>query len=159
MAETQTLMTLEQAKGNIDLFCAAHGHAIAEKLLGHILGTDTSAEKKKKAASEAENLITRSLGVLQGQGIYAVFLLLTSRKGKEDQKTSPETILSGCLSDCIIHMNKTYRSATKGILDDLREGPILSDIPTLLLVKRTMERALTYARYHAKAQGGPGDGN
>lgn len=134
-------LTLEQAKGNLDLFCASQGQNLTDEIIAAFVKA-----KKDKPADRAENLITRTLGVLQAQGIYATFLLLASRKGDE------ETAFSKCLVALIKDAVKQDLS-TDPLITLANKGSILEDLPTLLLVKRTMEQALTYARYHAKAAG------
>lgn len=154
MTETRVLLTLARAKGNLDLFCANHAHSITE----HTIAAYKQA-KKDKPAEKAENLITQALGVLQGQGIYATFLLLAAKTKKpSDASTStvvPEKELQAHLIVMLNAMELAAPITVDNILDTLRgETGLLSNLSTLLLVKRTMERALTYARYHAKAQGG-----
>ena len=155
MTETKALMTLKQAKGNLDLFCVNHAYSIAEHTIEAYKKT-----KKDKPAEKAENLITQALGVLQGQGIYAMFLLLAAKAKKpSDASTStlvpPEKELQEQLVIMLNAMEITTSIKADDILNSLRaETGLLSQLPTLLLVKRVMEQTLTYARYHAKAQGG-----
>ncbi len=40
-------------------------------------------------ASEVDNLVTKTLGVLQDQGVYAATLFLFSRTGKADRAIAP----------------------------------------------------------------------
>ena len=135
-------MAVPQIPLNLDLLCAKHAQIVTKEVMGAFT---------EKPAEKAENLITRTLGVLQGQGVYAAFLWLSCRSEKE--KTAAQKLKDG-LQSMVASINETYLPNIDKFLAEPATNPILSDIPTLLLVKRTMERALTYARYHAKAQGG-----
>jgi len=147
---------------NLDLWCAKHGAQLANNTLEAILAEkqkktkepispEAQAKLKESAAKTAENLITRMLGVLQSQGIYALFLLLSARKDVGGKELGEELI-------AIIEESLAIKLGSyEAILDKLkREDGILANLSQLLLAKRVMERTLVYARYHAKAEGGNG---
>jgi len=121
------------------------------------------AQQMVKAALEVKNepkavevLITKALGVLQEQGVYACMLFLFSRTGDEKAfagQMRPELYrLLGKLpvfaerSDLPVapdDARKTLEFYAKHVSDNL---------DTLLLVRDLYEQALIYARFTAKAE-------
>ncbi|PID84854.1 MAG: hypothetical protein CSB13_11030 [Chloroflexi bacterium] len=98
-----------------------------------------------------ENLITKTLGVLQEQGVYACLLFLFSRTGNE--KNLAETTRShlyNLLKELPVFQKSTLndQNALKFFSDS-----VCNDLDTLLLVKELYEQTLIYARYGAKAVG------
>jgi len=98
-----------------------------------------------------ENLITKTLGVLQEQGVYACLLFLFSRTGNEkklEKKTRPH----------LYNLLKELPSFQESVINDENglqffSDSVCSDLDTLLLVKELYEQTLIYARYGAKAEG------
>lgn len=113
----------------IDMKCAKTGSEIAE-------------------AARDETLITKALGVLQEDGVYAFFLYLASKKNPADQISRAAFTL---LTDREI-LGDTVGSETEP-LKAVREK-IGRDLDQLMFVKELLERTLVYARYHVKALGG-----
>lgn len=98
-----------------------------------------------------ENLITKTLGVLQEQGVYACLLFLFSRTGNEKslaEKTRPH--LYDLLKKLPVFADQkiTDENALQFFADT-----VCNDLDTLLLVKELYEQTLIYARYGAKAEG------
>lgn len=88
-----------------------------------------------------ENSLTKTLGVLQENGVYACFLYLLAR----EKETAPTIIkqMRAFLKDLGIK---------NSLQDDLEYAQELTrDLPTLLLAKEALEQLLIYARYGAKA--------
>lgn len=116
---------------------------------------------KVKDAKAVENLITKTLGVLQEQGIYAMMLFLFSRTSDEE-KIAPHirAPLYALLQQLPVFQNNAELSAN---LSDFSAStaaePVLqfyaqavcSKLDALLLVKDLYEQTLIYARYGAKA--------
>lgn len=101
--------------------------------------------------ADIENLITKSLGVLQEQGVYACLLFLCSRTGNEKslaEKTRPH--LYNLLKALPVFADEEIndQNALRFFADT-----VCSDLDTLLLVKELYEQTLIYARYGAKAEG------
>jgi len=123
-------------------------------------------------AKDLERIATDSLGILQEQGLYAFFLYLLSKSGKEGQqgKLSPEefgtcviaanllkllnhTELKGLDSAFANGWDKSppkVNSCKEDILKHI-SGQIAADLKRLLLVKSLFEQVLIYTRYGAKA--------
>jgi len=94
--------------------------------------------------NKIENLITKSLGVLQEDGIYAFFLYLEASK----EKDITQKVIQGCKE--LLKEDKIKLITKDDILEAVREE-LASDIDKLLLAKQLLERTLVYARYHTKA--------
>lgn len=129
---------------NLDAHCAGCGYEIVNK----VAPTCTLSKADK---SKLENTITKSLGVLQEQGVYAFFLFL---KYVEDEKGAKEirNSTTDLLRQAAIHI---LRKKKEGEQEDF---PALHDLTTnmdnldnLLLARQLLEQTLIYARYHAKA--------
>lgn len=133
---------------NLDRLCAHFGYEMCQKTGEQFKGKDGKPDKAK-----TENLITKSLGVLQEDGVYAFFLYLSSRGSEKDGADELGRQATELLSDEEVkllpeNMIKTSQAALETIRgkDDLAD-----DLDNLLLAKRLLEQALIYARYHAKA--------
>lgn len=121
---------------NLDQLCAQFGWQIADQV-------------HQAIGKQAENHITKSLGVLQENGVYAFFLYQASRGSRE--KPGADRLTQ--------QAQEFLREA--GIVGFNNPGDPLaavrnslaSDLDQLLLAKRLLEQALIYARYHAKALG------
>lgn len=119
---------------NLDQLCAKYGWQIAD-------------EVRKAIGKQAENHITKSLGVLQEDGVYAFFLYQQSRgerekKGAEALQQQAHALLA---EQFAVFKNKQNDSLA-AVRDELA-----GNLDELLLAKRLLEQALIYARYHAKA--------
>ncbi len=103
--------------------------------------------------NQVDNLATKTLGVLQENGVYAAILFLFSRSGP-DEKIAPyvRTPLLKLAADEIVRQPEPTNQAE----DALRfvTDHISGDLDKLLLVKQTWEQTLIYTRYGAKARGG-----
>jgi len=124
------------SKQNLDQLCAKYGWLIAEQVHGAI-------------GKQAENHITKSLGVLQEDGVYAFFLYQASR-GQREKPGSDK------LRDQAKELLKEARiKSFENAADPLAavRDHLAGDLDQLLLAKRLLEQALIYARYHAKSLG------
>lgn len=117
---------------NLDVMCAELGRKLGEG-----------------ASKEREKLLTDALGVLQEQGLYAFFLYLNaSSRGK------PQQVSSSC--------EKFFRDLdllgddTSDLFESLES--LATQLDDLLFARELLMQALVYARYHAKARSGGGDG-
>ncbi len=94
-----------------------------------------------------ENVFRKALGVLQEDGVYAMFLWLESEDNKiRENLTSllyENEIISKLLSD-----SGSFSNDFKKFCEQLQK--IAEDIDKLLFLKKILERTLTYALYHAK---------
>jgi len=138
---------------NLDLWAARSSQAIVSKALEELSSSDTAAqitETTKEQAKSVEILVTKTLGVIQENGIYAGMLYLLSRANKD--KKIAEQIKLELLKLANRIINGQDQQPTEPPLPFLSEK-ICSDLDTLFLVKQLWEQTLIYARYGAKAQG------
>lgn len=119
---------------NLDQLCARYGWQMAEQV-HHAIGKQT------------ENHITKSLGVLQEDGVYAFFLFQASR-GQRD-KAGADLLCeqaSQLLREAGIKGFQNASDPLQAVRDHLA-----GDLDQLIGAKRLLEQALIYARYHTKA--------
>lgn len=121
---------------NLDRLCAEYGNKIAEDLT-----------KVFNDAKKAETLITKALGVLQEQGLYAFALFCKSRGDKE--KAGGQKLI-----ELTKELLKDRLKIIKGddFLEEIRKNNgLASNLDNLIFSINIIESALIYARYHAKA--------
>ncbi|MEM4217237.1 MAG: hypothetical protein QXZ09_04390 [Candidatus Methanomethylicaceae archaeon] len=119
---------------NLDQLCAKYGWQMAKEV--------HDAIKK-----QTETHITKSLGVLQEDGVYAFFLYQASRGSRE--KAGADKLKEQAaefLREAKIQAFQSTGDPLQAVRDHLA-----NDLDQLLLAKRLLEQALIYARYHAKA--------
>lgn len=105
-----------------------------------------------------ERLVTKTLGVLQSQGLYAMMLFLYSRTSKENE-IAPS--IRKPLYQALLKLPqfKDNEELKKFVENDEKHNQVLkwfsdnltSNLDTLLLVRELFEQTLIYARFHAKA--------
>jgi hypothetical protein len=121
---------------NLDQLCAKYGWQIADQV-------------HQAIRKQAENHITKSLGILQENGVYAFFLYQASRGQRE--KPGADRLreqAAAFLKEAGIAAFQNRSDPLAAVRDELA-----GDLDQLLLAKRLLEQALIYARYHAKALG------
>ncbi|WP_299644901.1 hypothetical protein [uncultured Chloroflexus sp.] len=121
---------------NLDRLAAHHAQRIIE------------ATKSKKS-SEVDNTITKALGILQEDGVYACFLYLLAKE-KENGKAVVKEML-GLLDGLGFDWGQPADDNAETILKHVSDT-VTVDLERLLLAKETLEQMLIYARYGAKAR-------
>ncbi|AFZ28586.1 hypothetical protein Cylst_6366 (plasmid) [Cylindrospermum stagnale PCC 7417] len=121
---------------HLDRLAAQHAQAII-------------ANTKSKKANDVENTVTKALGVLQENGVYACFLYLLAKE-KENGKEVVKEMLN-LLEGLGFGWDKPTSNKPEDILSYIIEK-VTVDLERLLLVKETLEQMLIYARYAAKAR-------
>lgn len=104
----------------------------------------------KAEIEKLEKLVTKALGVLQEQGVYACILFLLANK---DAVILPQ--LYALLKELpAFKTNDEVPVKGTGVKDTLKffADTVCEDLDTLLLVKDLYEQTLIYARYGAKAE-------
>ena len=132
---------------NLDLLAARHAQAIIRSAI----------DDHNCAKDGVENLVTRALGVVQEQGVYAGMLYLLSRRASEKEIAQiVKGELVGLLGEPDLQaFNLGYagdNDNAQALLDYFVETVCSKPVQTLLLVKDLFEQTLTYARYGAKAR-------
>jgi len=121
---------------NLDRLCAEYGYKFADEIK-KALNSD---------AKKAESLITKTLGVLQEQGLYAFTLFCESRGSTEKEGAEKMKEITKELFKKLSLINND------GLLDEIRKNNgLASRLDDLLLAIQVLEKSLIYARYHAKA--------
>lgn len=129
---------------NLDQLCAQYGYAMCQAVGNAFKNKDGKVDKAR-----TENHITKSLGVLQEDGVYAFFLYQASRGSREKPGADNLTKqASAFLKEAGIAAFQNNTDSLQAVRDHLA-----GDLDQLLLAKRLLEQALIYARYHAKALG------
>ncbi len=109
--------------------------------------TDTA----RQGAAEVDNLLTKALGIVQENGVYAGLLYLYSRTNATDKPIAEQTrhkLLSLTYELGLPKPARTDASTALKFLTDI----VCNDLDRLLLVKQLWEQTLIYARYGAKAR-------
>jgi hypothetical protein len=117
---------------NLDYLAAKHAQKLVED---------------QSKAKDLENSLTKTLGVLQENGVYACFLYLYAR----------EKVFGHPIAAHMLHLlddmnfggvpSQANRASTLEFAGNLTEH-----LPPLLLAREALERLLIYARYGAKAR-------
>lgn len=129
---------------NLDQIAAHHAQQMVSK----------ASEKGGKYVTVFERLVTKTLGVLQAQGVYAMMLYIWSRSG--DEKDISPVIRNECyalikkLPDFSGISVPEEKSDDKTTLE-FYSSDAVQKIDTLLLIRDLYEQTLIYARYGAKA--------
>lgn len=121
---------------NLDRLAAKYAQAIISRTAG-------------KKASDVDNTVTKALGVLQENGVYACFLYVLAKE-KENGGVVVEEMLN-LLDGLGFGWGQPVDNGAETILSHISER-VTVDLERLLLTKETLEQMLTYARYGAKAR-------
>ena len=110
------------------------------------LGTKLASQGNKE---DVENSITKALGVLEEQGVYALFLYLVAREKQWGEVAI--CALASFLSENPSPRNPLLepRPTNGDVFAALQQ--LSTDLDKLLFARDLLHRALVYARYHAKA--------
>jgi len=134
---------------NLDLLAAQ----TAQKIIA-----DTTDGHK---ATDVDNLITKALGVLQENGVYAGLLYLYSRSAGEQPVAKQIRLrLLHLTSELALTPPTDRQVGNKMVVEDARASTALqfltdhicNDLDRLLMVKQLWEQTLIYGRYGAKAR-------
>lgn len=134
-------------ENNLDWLAAKHAQDVIEN-------------SKHKEAKSVENTITKTLGVLQEDGVYACFLYLLAKEKPSDKekknniKSTGEVLVKymwELLDSLKIEWGKPSSDKAEDILKHITDNKTIN-LEKLLLTKETLEQMLIYARYGAKAR-------
>jgi hypothetical protein len=100
-----------------------------------------------------ENSLRKALGVLKEDGVYAMFLWLEDKdKGKIRKQGLLPLLNEGNIKIMFIDRKDNFPDTFEGLCSKIKD--IAKDIDKVLLLKKILERTLTYALYHAKVWAG-----
>ncbi|MGB9794835.1 hypothetical protein [Caldisericum exile] len=122
---------------NLDRLCAEYGYMFAEEV------SKVSGFGPEKAG----NLLTKALGVLEEQGLYAFTLFCESRGSTEEEGAKKiKEITTKLLKD------ELGLISNDNLLEEIRkENGLALRLDDLTLAIQVLEKSLIYARFHAKA--------
>jgi hypothetical protein len=131
---------MSDQKRHLDWLAARHAQEIILK---------TRGEK----ASDVDNTVTKALGVLQEDGLYACALFLLSRpKAEEKRAKVVMDEMINLLDGLGFGWGKPASGKADKILHHITDKVTGGNLERLLLAKETLEQMLIYARYGAKAR-------
>ncbi len=106
----------------------------------------------KSDSGDVDNLVTKALGVLQENGVFAFMLFLCSRK-RENELPIAETVRKRLLAQTPeVGVKAQFNPDDKQACLSFLTTHVCNDLDALLLVKQLWEQTLIYARYGAKAR-------
>lgn len=130
-------MAMGNPQINLDRLAAQYAQKIIKK---------TSGDKP----ADVKNTVTKALGILQENGIYACFLYLLAKEGERGR------VIVGEMLDLIDRLgfgwDKPDSNDVEGVLSYVSEK-VTADMERMLLIKEVLEQMLIYARYGADARG------
>ena len=114
--------------------------------------------KPKVDAKDVDNLVTKTLGVLQENGVYACYLFLFSRSRSKD-KNIAEVISQQLIELSVEDLPFGWELPGNNVNEKLEfvSDRICAELDPLLVAKKIFEQTLIYARYGAKAHDKQGD--
>lgn len=127
---------------NLDYECMKYAQGIVHSI----------DKSEKKNVKELENKLRKVQGVLQEDGIYAMFLWLESKEGKNIRKILIELLNESDIREHLLTNSSNFPDGFSEFCEILLRE-VAQDIDKLLFMKKLLERTLTYALYHAKIGG------
>jgi hypothetical protein len=121
---------------NLDRLAAEHAQEIIHRT-------------RDRKPSEVDNTVTKSLGVLQENGVYACFLYLLAKEKASGTVVVDEMLK--LLERLGFGWGKPASTGAEAVLAHITEK-VTDNLERLLLAKETLEQMLIYARYGAKAR-------
>jgi len=123
----------------LDLTCAHYGFKMMDKV------KEVFGDKSK-----VENHLQKSLGILQEDGVFAFFIYQGAKGNKAGETLTCQSI--ELLKEVNIMKDVTCEGDMIQKLNKIREALNREDrLDRLILAKKVLSRALTYAWYHARA--------
>jgi len=113
---------------NLDYLCIKYGQQMAK-------------------GKDSENTIRKALGVLQEDGVYAMFLWLETKNKEIRTKITP-LLKEDIIKKYLLNGSQIFPEDFMGFCEKLKD--IAKDIDKLLFMKKILERTLIYSLYHAK---------
>lgn len=141
-------MTASYEFSNLDRLAAKYAQKVIHSLVDNNASKDSTGVKK--AASAADNTVTKALGVLQENGVYACFLYLLAKEKNNGGVVINEML--ELLAELPFGWRRPTEDSPENVLRHISEH-VTVDLERLLLAKETLEQMLIYARYGAKARG------
>lgn len=120
---------------NLEPLCARYGREMVSSTI----------DIKKQ-----ENVLTKALGVLAENGIYAMCVFLLSCHEKEYGVELLNNHLRNLWTDRDIFLINPENNTAASLLTSIQS--LTENLHKLILCRKVTEQALVFARYHAKAE-------
>lgn len=105
-----------------------------------------------EAANQLDNVVTKTLGILQENGLYAATLFLWTRTRDVDRKAAEKIRMALLEVAGELTVGSDGKVRQPGEALKFLSEKVCSDLDRTLLVKQVWEQALIYARFAAKAE-------
>jgi len=115
---------------NLDYICIKHGQKL----------------------DKSDTTLRKALGVLNEDGIYAMFLWLENENSEIRIKQLIPLLNDNGIKPYLIEKDTHFKEDFKDFCEQLSN--ISEDIDKLFFMKKVLERTLTYGLYHAKIKSG-----
>jgi len=144
---------------NLDRLAAQHAQAIVRRIVDEEeTQKDKEPDKKKtkqQLSSDTDNTVTKALGVLQENGVYACFLYLLAKEKENGMVVVEEmlNLLEGLGFGWQAPKNNGKMDTRAEVVLPFVSNTVTKNLERLVLAKETLEQMLIYARYGAKARG------
>jgi len=127
---------------NLEPLCARYGSLMIEE------------KNDSPGFEDQENVITKALAVLAENGLYAMTVFLLSLSNKKTKKYGQNIVIRQLhdLWSGELKLIKKQASPDATSMAKVVREEIAKDLHKLILAKKVTEQALTFARYHAKAE-------
>lgn len=141
---------------HLDLLAARHAQAVIRRTQCQDSDDPLSCCQE---AGNVDNLVTKALGVLQENGVYAYTLYLLSRSQDKEKEISAIVISEslGLLEGLGFGWDQPEQPGNafqvERVLEHISDKVVADNLEHLLLAKETLEQMLIYARYGVKARG------
>lgn len=113
------------------------------------IGQKIINDTDKKKIKDTQNNIRKALGVLQEDGVYAMFLWFEDKdREKKIRENLTELLNKENIKKYLLNNSDKFPENFTEFCEKLKV--IAQDIDKLLFMKKVLERTLTYALYHAK---------
>jgi len=131
---------MSERKRHLDRLAAERAQAIIRKT-------------KDEKASDVDNTVTKALGVLQENGIYACALFLKSRPQAEKARAGMVMAeMLSLLEGLGFGWGQPRSDRAEDVLQYISDKVTADNLERLLLAKEILEQMMIYARYGAKAR-------
>jgi hypothetical protein len=126
---------------------------MAQRRAQQIVSTAMAGELDRgEAANQLDNVVTKTLGILQENGLYAATLFLWTRTRDVDRKAAEKIRMALLEVAGELTVGSDGKVRQPGEALKFLSEKVCSDLDRTLLVKQVWEQALIYARFAAKAE-------
>jgi len=108
--------------------------------------------KHGQKLDKSDTTLRKALGVLNEDGVYAMFLWLENENNKIRKDQLIPLLNDDVIRSYLLGNDKKFEKGFQEFCNQLRD--VSKDIDKLFFMKKILERTLTYGLYHAKIKSG-----